>query len=43
MSTFSNFARQALAGIGAIALTATLLVSSFATSPQVTAVSGVIA
>jgi len=43
MTNFSHFARQALAGCGALAITATLLVASFATGPQVTAVGSVIA
>ena len=43
MTDFSNFARQAAAVFGAAAMTAFLLVSSFATSPAVALTQGVIA
>jgi len=43
MSTFSNIARNAFAAAAAIAITASLLVGSFATAPQRTAVTTVIA
>jgi|GEM_PF-2786386 len=43
MTTYSQFASKALAVVGAFAITATLLVSSFATAPQVHTVFGIIA
>ena len=41
MLNISDFAQRALAGFGAIALTVTLLVSSFA-SPQATSIAGML-
>ena len=43
MTTYSNLARQALAAVAAVAITASLLVASFTTAPQRTAVISVIA
>jgi hypothetical protein len=43
MSTFSNFARHAFAAAAAFAITASLLVSSFATAPQVQGFAGILA
>jgi len=43
MSTYSDLARNALAAFAALAITASLLVGSFATAPQRTAVTTVIA
>jgi len=39
----TEFASKAFAAIGAIAITASLLVSSFATAPQVHSIAGVLA
>ncbi|AKH42348.1 hypothetical protein FHS61_000118 [Altererythrobacter atlanticus] len=43
MTVYSQFASKAFAIVGAFAITATLLVSSFATAPQFQAVVGVVA
>ncbi len=43
MSNISHFVRHAFAGLSAAALTATLLIASFSTGPQMSAVSGLIA
>ncbi len=43
MTAYSNIARHALAAVAAVAITASLLVASFTTAPQRTAVITVIA
>jgi len=43
MSAFSNLARHAFSAAAALAITASLLVGSFATAPQRTAVTTVLA
>lgn len=43
MSTYSNLVRHGLAAVAAVAITASLLVGSFATAPQRTAVITVLA
>ncbi|BBC74080.1 conserved hypothetical protein [Altererythrobacter sp. B11] len=43
MTATSDFATRALAAFGAFAITAALLVASFATGPQVSSVVGVLA
>jgi len=43
MSEFSNLARSAFAAAAALAITSSLLVGSFATAPQRTAVTTVLA
>jgi hypothetical protein len=43
MSTYSNLVRHALSAVAALAITAGLLVGSFATAPQRTAVTTVLA
>ncbi len=43
MHAFSNFARQTMAALGALAITAGLLVGSFSADPQVQAMVGIVA
>jgi hypothetical protein len=43
MTTFSNFARHALAAIAAVALSASLMIGSFSADPQIHALTGLIA
>ena len=41
--SISNYFRQALAAVGAFAITASLMVGSFAADPQVQSLGGIIA